>query len=175
MTVLPDRCDVELIVFLTGVTQRRIYRMSEEGRIPQRVDGQYPTIETLKALFAYWRGKGEDRTTLDEEKLKKVTAETEMAELELKRMKREVLPRKVVEKAWAFMLQAARAKWMQLPPKAALAFPQWIDSRACENWHDGEVKELLTEFAASTNYDDNEPDEDEELTPVQKARAGGDE
>lgn len=174
MTVLPEKCDVDLIVLLTGVSSRRIYKMAEEGKIPQRVDGLYPTMEILKTLFSYYRGKGEGRTSLEEEKLAKMTAERERAELEVKKLKREVLPRKAVEKAWNFQLQAARAKWMQFPPKAALAFPQWVDSRACENWHEAEVKDLLTEFAASPDYDAPQDDEDE-LTEVQKVRASSDE
>ncbi len=158
MTELPATCDAELLMELTGLNQRTLYRFSEQDIIPKPDVGDWPTVETLQRLFAHWRNKGDQRTSLGEEKLKKAIADRRIAEAEASKAEHNTLSRRQVEKAWEFMLMAARARWIQMPPKAGLAFPTWADARACEAWTEEQVIELLEEFSRAPDY--NIKDED---------------
>jgi hypothetical protein len=152
MTELPETCDAALLTLLTGVTETHLRRLGKSNVIPNPEQGQWPTVKTLQALYNHWRGKGEEKTSLGQEKLMKAVADRRIAEAEAARLEHQTLSRRGVEQAWDFMLQAARARWIQLPPKAALAFPTWVDARACGAWTEQQICELLDEFSRSPDY-----------------------
>jgi len=169
MTELPATCDCELLMELTGLTQRTLYRFAEQAIIPQPDVGEWPTAKTIKALFDHYRGgRGEQKATLSDEKLKKAIADRRISEAEASKLEHNTLSRRQVEKAWEYMLMSVRARWIQFPPKAGLAFPTWPDARACEAWTEAQVRELLQEFASSPDYNMRDEQEDPELKLVER-------
>lgn len=137
-----------------GVDRETLRRQLVEIQQSPDKAGKFTSFQICRAVFG----------DTHRERFRKVRAERRLAEAAAAQRERELLPAKDVERAWSFMLQQARARWLQLPAKAALAFPTWPDAKACEAWFDALVRDLLTEFAVSLDY--NAPpaaDEGEEL------------
>lgn len=149
---------------LTGLTDRRHRQLAKDGFFPPPEGSAYQTIPTLRGLFQHYRAINENRTDLAGEKLGKIAAERRLAELQLARERREVLPTVDVERAWQYAFAEARGRWLQLPSKAEVKFPTWVDSRTCGAWLEDEINALLKELADSPDYSPQEVEDDEEAS-----------
>jgi phage terminase Nu1 subunit (DNA packaging protein) len=67
---------------LTGLTERRLYQLSESGVIPKPKDGQWPRVETLRAMFAHYRQGGERKDDLREAQTRQANANAKRIELQ---------------------------------------------------------------------------------------------
>ena len=76
----PATITAEQLAGLCNLTKRRLYQLADEHKIPQPVNGCFPMLETLTAMFAYYQRDGAD---LQREKLLKTAAERKLRELEL--------------------------------------------------------------------------------------------
>lgn len=85
--------------------------------------------------------------TLDEAKGRKMTAEAEMAELELARIRGELVKTDDVVRAWDDVLRAMRAKLLAIPTKLASAVSHESDPNLCKSIMDKEIEDALHELA----------------------------
>lgn len=125
-----------------GVDRSTLRRRLTDAQATPDAKGEYSTRQICSAAFG----------DLHAEKLATHTAQRRLAELEVKRQERVVLPVKDVERAWSFLLQGVRTRWLQLPARSVVAFPLWPDARAAEAWFDAEVQSILKDLASNPDY-----------------------
>lgn len=151
----------EKLCALTGKTDRRHRQLAKDGYFPPPINGEYQLSPTIAGFLRYVREQAiRAKDTIGKEHLAKTTAERHMVELDLARARKELLPARDVERAWVHLLSEARAAWLQLPPKCAVAFPTWPDARACEAWVAQQVREILDELSANPRYERTHEEED---------------
>ncbi|HPW51582.1 MAG TPA: hypothetical protein PKV85_04410, partial [Spirochaetota bacterium] len=81
---------------LAGLTPRRLNQLAQENKIPAPVKGQFPTRETLTALFNYFRNRKEAES-ITEARLRRQIAQADMAELDLAERREALLPAENIE------------------------------------------------------------------------------
>jgi hypothetical protein len=67
---------------LSGLGARRLYQLSEAGRIPKPNADQWPTGKTLRQLFDYFRTRKEP-DQLSAARLEKISRETELLSIKI--------------------------------------------------------------------------------------------
>jgi len=89
-------------------------------------------------------------STYDEARTRKVNAEAEIAELELAKIRGDLVIADDVVTAWEDVLSAAKAKFMSIPTKAAPITAAETEAGVCQKILEDLVHEALEEFS---NYD----------------------
>jgi hypothetical protein len=83
----------EQLAGLCNLTKRRLYQLADENKIPQPVNGDFPMLATITALFGYYQRDGE---SLQREKMLKTSAERKLREHELANTEGKFLTRDAV-------------------------------------------------------------------------------
>lgn len=89
-------------------------------------------------------------SSYDEARTRKVNAEAEIAELELAKIRGELVQAEDVVSAWEDVLAAAKAKFLSIPTKAAPIAAAESEAGACQKILEDLVHEALQEFS---NYE----------------------
>ena len=85
--------------------------------------------------------------TLDEARTRKLTAEAELAEIELAKAKGDLVPTEMVIKAWIDVLSAMKAKLLAIPSKAAPVLAAEDNPGEVQKLLDSELEEALNELS----------------------------
>ncbi len=89
-------------------------------------------------------------STYDEARTRKVTAEAEIAELELAKIRGTLVSADDVVKAWEDVLGALKAKLLSVPTKGAPVISTETDTPVCQRILEDLINEALEELS---NYD----------------------
>lgn len=89
-------------------------------------------------------------SSYDEARTRKVNAEAEIAELELAKLRGELVVAEDVVSAWENVLGAAKAKFLSIPTKAAPILAAENDAGSCQKIMEDLITEALQEFS---NYE----------------------
>jgi len=89
-------------------------------------------------------------STYDEARTRKVTAEAEIAELELAKIQGTLVSADDVVKAWEDVLGALKAKLLSIPTKGAPVISTETDTPVCQRILEDLINEALEELS---NYD----------------------
>lgn len=137
---------IKTIAEVLDLTERRIRQLVTDGVIPANKDrGRYELIPTVRAYVHWLRDRSlygeakknkETVISLDEARRRKVTAEAELAELELEKERGEVVDIAETEKAWTDVLMNVRSKMLSMPTTLAAQIAVETDQKL--------IKELLT-------------------------------
>jgi hypothetical protein len=166
MSEAPQTITADKLCSLTGLTDRRHRQLASQGFFPPPIASAYQLAPTIQGMFRFYREHSmRAKGTLNDSKLGKTEAERQLAELALKKATREVLPTKGVERAWSFLLQGVRARWLQMPARSVLAFSLWTDARAAETWMEKEVESILADLAQNPDYTVPEETDDDAPAP----------
>lgn len=153
-----ESISAERLCAITGWSDQRHRQLAKLGYFPLPIETRYALVDTFAGIVRYLRearakAEGTAAGMLVNQRTGKMDAERRLAELELKRQLGEVVAVKAVERAWSFILQAVRSRWLQLPARAVPIFPTLANGRALEAWLEKEVASLLTELAEHPDYD----------------------
>lgn len=85
--------------------------------------------------------------TYEEARTRKITAEAEIAELELARIRGTLCLTEDVVKAWENVLHACKAKFLSLPTKIAPIVANETDVAIIKDHLEGAIREALAELA----------------------------
>lgn len=125
----PNTITAGSLAELTGLTERRINQLADEQKILRDESGQFPTAETLKRLFAYFRQDGQGSSEYEREKLLLLAARRKLSEAELKEK----------DELWmlradhhAAMLMIARTGWPQIRRHVEDTLPRTLDAQCRE-------------------------------------------
>lgn len=77
---LPATINGATLESITGIGERRLRQLGEENEIPSAKDGDWPFVETVKAVVAFYRTRGAS-DKLTEAKLLKLEAETRLLKI----------------------------------------------------------------------------------------------
>jgi hypothetical protein len=91
----PASISAEQLAGLCNLTKRRLYQLADDHKLPQPVNGQFPMLAAITALFAYYQRDGE---SLQREKMLKTTAERKLREHELAMTEGKYLKKSDVER-----------------------------------------------------------------------------
>lgn len=108
---------------LFDISARRIQQLAKEGVIPKSEDGQYPLLGSVKGyvknLQASLKGGGKEHNNISEARLRVEIAKAERAELEVAKLKSEVVLADDVKDEWLNMVSNFRARMLTLPSTIA--------------------------------------------------------
>ena len=120
--------------------------------------------------------------TYDEARTRKVNAEAEIAELELAKVRGELVVVDDVIKAWETVLMAVKAKMMSVPTKAAPVVASEGEAGKCQAVIEDLVREALEELesydpkvnptAANVESSEDGAEGDEAAAPAKRQRVG---
>jgi len=102
---LPGKIGVKNLASVAGLTERRLYQLSEAGEIPKPENGEFPCRETLLALFRYRR---RDPEKLRSEKLAMMTVKREREQLRLGKEAGQLVDAKQCEQLWNSIVRDVR-------------------------------------------------------------------
>jgi len=159
---------IKTIAEVLDLTERRIRQLVTDGVIPANKDrGRYELIPTVRAYVHWLRDRSlygeakknkETVISLDEARRRKVTAEAELAELELEKERGEVVDIAETEKAWTDVLMNVRAKMLAMPTTLAAQIAVETDQKIIKELLTNSVENALMELSS---IEIKQPPEDE--------------
>lgn len=165
----------DVLCAVTGLTDRRHRQLAKAGYFPPPIGGEYQAVKTLAGVFKYLRElQAKAQGTLEEEKLKKLTAERHMAELKLAKESKAALDADAVFRAWENIVLTIRQKMMALPSKTAPRLAHLGEQQKIEAELEREVADALVDLAKVETYDDgddSEADSEDEVSAGDGKRA----
>ena len=140
---------VEIIARLLDLTTRRVQQLSNEGVIPKAERGRYELIPAVRGYIAYLKERSLNPGVIsfDEVRARKIAAEAEMAEIELREKKGQLIPASEVVDSWAEIVGACRSKLLAVPAKIAPVVAVEDNPAVCKQIVEEQIGEALYELA----------------------------
>jgi len=88
----PNTISNDKLSAITGLTYRRHKQLADAGFVPKPDRGRWPTLETLRGLFDYYRRDYESKRGLHVEKLRSEKLRADLLELELEEEQNRLIP-----------------------------------------------------------------------------------
>ena len=112
-----------VIARLLDLTERRVQQLAREGVIPRADRGQYDLVGAVRGYVRFLREQAARAETgapdLGAERARLVKAKADLAEMEARARRRDLLPAAEVEDAWTAILATLRARLLTLPDRLA--------------------------------------------------------
>jgi len=126
---------------LAGVSERRLRQLAEAKHIPAAKRGQYPTADTLRALFSYFRKhSGDLKTRAMQEQVRERKERADGKALSNAQLRRQLVPMSAAISACARWAIPIREAFLSLPGSqgplcnpadpghATATLQHWVDS-----------------------------------------------
>lgn len=143
---------------ILDLTERRVRQLVVDGILPKNSErGRYELIPTVRAyihwlrdrsLYGESKARKENVISLDEARRRKLTAEAELAELNLAKEQGKVVSIEEVELSWTEVLGAVRSKILSLPTTMAAQIAVETDHKIVKELLTNSVEQALTELSA---------------------------
>lgn len=118
---MPEIISTADLADLAGVSERWIAKLSESGVLPKSDRGKFDAVEVHRALYRHFREKtDQSKSTQAEEKLLKLRADRQLAELKVARERNELAEIGAVED---FLKRAAAALDMRFTHELETVLP----------------------------------------------------
>ena len=112
---------------LAGVSERWITKLMADGHLPQSDHGKFPKTEAIRALLKYYREKHEgSKGTLADEKLAKLRADRQLAEVKLAKERASVAD---IEEVEDFLKRAAAALDLRFTHEFETVLPPSLEGK----------------------------------------------
>ena len=115
---------IKTIARRLDLSERRVQQLTQEGIIPKAERGRYVLTDAVHGYIRFLRHKtlkadSQDTQTnvisLDEARRRKLSAEAELAELQLESERKNLVAAEQVEKVWAEIVGSVRSKMLAVP------------------------------------------------------------
>lgn len=158
MTAILDQevTDADLAA-LAGITTRRIRQLAEVGRLTRIGRNRYNLSDAFQALIEEMSG-GDRASELTAERIRKLRADANLAELEYAKAKGLVAPISECQKEWENYCATLRAGMLNIPTRAVMSLLNEPDERRFKAVLTDEIKLALT---AAANAQNNETEDEE--------------
>ena len=143
---------------ILDLTHRRVRQLVVDGILPKNSErGRYELIPTVRAYIHWLRDRSlygeakaqkENVISLDEARRRKLTAEAELAELELSKEQGKVVAIEETEISWTEVLGAVRSKILSLPTTMAAQVAVETDQKIVKELLTNAVEQALAELSA---------------------------
>lgn len=139
----------DTIARLLNITVRRLYQLVQEGVVPAPVNGLFSLVGCVRGYIGMLQDRsGREVETYQRERTRIAKANADKKELDLQRVRGELISRQSVELHWAGMLAALRTRLLGLPTKLAPVLPVKPQQRSgVQQTIRREVHELLEDLA----------------------------
>ncbi len=145
------------ICTLLNLTERRVQQLVDEGIIIRPERGRYDLVRSVRG-YVEWlqtravKGDAEAADDVEKAKLRKLTAEAELAEQKSAQIKGELVAASDVEREWASIFRQLRSSILAIPSRMGAALPHLTK-------HDIEVldrglRRALTDLGTAPRDDD---------------------
>lgn len=149
-----DQLTAEKFCQITNLSDIRHRQLAKGGYFPPPIKGIYQLTPALQGIIRYLRDQAAKAdTTLEQEKLKKLTAERCLAELKLAKERKEALDAVAVFRAWENIILTIRQKILALPSKIAPRLVYLGEQVAIEEELARELSEALIDLAKIETYE----------------------
>jgi len=146
---------LDTICKLLDLSPRRVQQLSKEGIIPKAERGRYELVPAVRGYIHYLKERsvtgdvkeGDNIVSFDEARRRKLTAEAELAELDLSKEQGSVVSIEQTEKMWTGVLAAVRAKFLSLPTNLSSIVATEADQKICKDILSKGVEAALTELS----------------------------
>lgn len=139
---------------ITGLSDSRHRQLAKAGFFPPPIQGDYQALLTLTGVIRHVREQQQKASgTLEQEKLKKLTAERQLAELDLARKRGEALDARAVVTAWENIVVTIRQKLLSMPAQLGPRLAYLKEQHKIEEALEREVEDYLVELSKPQNYD----------------------
>lgn len=105
------------------IDPRRVQQLAKEGVIPRLTKGQYPLVESIQGYIQYLQamahGRSDSETGYGSQRTKLTKLKAEIQEIQLRRMKNELVPINQVIEVWGNVVTNMRSKMLSIPAKIA--------------------------------------------------------
>ncbi|MBC8324307.1 MAG: hypothetical protein H8E27_01600, partial [Verrucomicrobia subdivision 3 bacterium] len=163
-----DALSAEKLCQITNLSDQRHRQLAKAGYFPPPIKGIYQLTPALQGVIRYMRDQSAKAgNSLEQEKLKKLTAERQIAELELAKRKGEALDARAVVTAWENIVVTIRQKLMAMPAQLGPRLAYLKEQHKIEEELEREVNDYLQELSKPQNYDHGEPENDDEETEAE--------
>lgn len=159
---------LETISKLLDLTPRRVQQLSKEGVIPKSERGRYELVPAVRGYINYLRERSINAGVIsfDDVRVRKTTAEAEMAEIELKEKKEQLIPIEHITNTWMELIGASKQRMLAIPAKLAPIVAVEEQPAICKQIIEDQIIECLeelTQYIAGDNADsDNSLERDSE-------------
>ncbi len=145
----PATHSVDVIARLLDLTTRRVQQLSNEGVIPKAERGRYELVPAVRGYIAYLKERSINPgvVSFDEVRARKIAAEAEMAEIELREKKGQLIPASEVVASWGEIVGACRSKLLAVPAKIAPVVAVEDNPAVCKQIVEEQIGEALYELA----------------------------
>lgn len=138
---------------LLDLTDRRIRQLARDGEIPRTRRGRYavgPAVRAYKAYLEREIAKARKGTGHQDYAERLEAVKTERAELELAKMKHEVVDRAAVRAAWQEIAVLVRNRLLAVP--AAISTPLAVENEkaTCQAIVEREIHQALEQLSQAT-------------------------
>lgn len=161
----PATHSVDVIARLLDLTTRRVQQLSNEGVIPKAERGRYELVPAVRGYIAYLKERSINPgvVSFDEVRARKIAAEAEMAEIELREKKGQLIPASEVVASWGEIVGACRSKLLAVPAKIAPVVAVEDNPAVCKKIVEEQIGEALYELAKFVS-ETSETDVDIDIT-----------
>lgn len=147
----------EGLALLLGVSERRVQQLE----LPRAKQGVYLLKRSVQEALALKAGNGQSEDPrLVAEKLRKLTAEAQLKEMELNREKGKLLEAEEVETEWLRLLGTIKARLQAMPATLASAVLGCSDFASAKKVAEAEVRKVLADLS-----EQREDQEEEKIVP----------
>jgi len=150
--IIATRTEICLIL---GLTETRISQLVSQGTLQKISKGKYDLGECVKNYVAYIKAGSVESGDLEDEKLRKLTAEATLKELELEAKRGELVPVVDVQKSWGEIIQKVKQKLLFLPTKLAPEVVLLQDNNTAKAFLEEAIREVLVELSDPEQYKSN--------------------
>ncbi len=173
---------VSTIAKLFDITERRVQQLAKDGVIPKPEKGKYELVASVRGYIKYLQerayGKEISHSDAHFEKTRLLKAQADIAEIELKKLRRKLIAVDDVELEWASLVMAFRSRLLAFPNKAAHAVLGDKKHHEIENKLREMVHEVLTElskYEPTNGIEQNEREAERgmEITDITIGEKGG--
>lgn len=150
---------------LCNLTPRRLYQLAETGKIPPAINGNFPMLASISALFSFYQRDGEE---IQKERLAKLTAERKMTELKLALEQGNSIPTEDVIEAWSDVVLMMKSRLLSAGHNLQSTGRLNREQRGAV---DAEITGALSELARKINYRANAVEAEEKSQSAIKKKS----
>lgn len=162
---------VDTIAKLLDMTPRRVQQIANEGIIPKpKGRGQYEIVPCVVGYIRHIKGMlNGEAGDLASEKARLTRAQADKTEIEIAKLRGDLVSLADAECGWSALVGAFRAKMLTLPPRAATTVLNKSEKDA-ERLLTDMVSEALAELS---NWKPDDDEEESQEVPVSGGSGGG--
>lgn len=134
------------IAALAGITTRRLRQLADQGQIPKPTGGRYPTAETIRRLFVYFREhRGDAKAQRLAQQTRRDKAQADLLELQRRQREGELVTmeeaRNVIRQYLGPMRDILTTAPMALAARVNPADPE-LARMQLETWSEDNMRKL---------------------------------